>query len=141
MEVRLAEEGSGIATISGRTRMSSRGQVVIPKALRDAAGLDEGVEVEVIFDGERLILAPYPGNKGPTAIDHSSLALETRAGYRVRGSLPPRLPDELRPSKVWAARVRAVERIKELRQASYVPDLEEILAESRRELRGEDVDD
>jgi len=37
-------------------RLSSRGQLVIPKAIRDAMGLIEGTELIAIQDEERIIL-------------------------------------------------------------------------------------
>ncbi|HSW09454.1 MAG TPA: AbrB/MazE/SpoVT family DNA-binding domain-containing protein [Bacillota bacterium] len=46
-----------MAVVSGRTKMSSRGQVVIPKFLREAAGMREGEEIDVVLDGQRLILS------------------------------------------------------------------------------------
>lgn len=127
-----------MAAITGRTRMSSRGQIVIPKALRDAAGLVEGDDVEVAFDGQRLILAPLGRGERPS-VTGDGLVRETGSGYEVTGGIPSgKVPDADRPSKIWADRVRAVANIKRLREASYVPDLKEILAESRRQLRGSD---
>jgi AbrB family looped-hinge helix DNA binding protein len=50
------------------TRLSSKGQVIIPKAVREAHGWEEGTEftVEEIDDG--IVLRPKPLFK-PTAID------------------------------------------------------------------------
>ncbi len=38
------------------TRMSSRGQVVIPQSIRDKMGLEEGVEFVVVSEGDSLML-------------------------------------------------------------------------------------
>ncbi len=39
------------------TRVSSKGQVIIPKAIREARGWDAGVELTVVEDGDRVVLA------------------------------------------------------------------------------------
>jgi AbrB family looped-hinge helix DNA binding protein len=43
-----------------RTTIDSGGRVVIPKSIRDEAGLDAGVEVEVAFRDGRVEIAPAP---------------------------------------------------------------------------------
>lgn len=118
-----------MVALSGRTKMSSRGQVVIPKALREAAGINEGDELEVVFDGGKLILAPY---------SRPERARETGLDYIVaRAAAAHRLEDGLPPSRIWADRMRAVAALKKLR-AELPPmseaELKEILAQSRREL-------
>jgi AbrB family looped-hinge helix DNA binding protein len=40
------------------TRMSSKGQVVIPKGVRDALGWAEGKELRVVSSGGRAIIEP-----------------------------------------------------------------------------------
>jgi antitoxin PrlF len=42
------------------SRVSSRGQVVIPKAVREALDLREGDNVAFIYDDGKLILQPLP---------------------------------------------------------------------------------
>ena len=39
------------------TRIGSKGQVVIPKAVRDQAQLHPGDEVDVVFDDGRVVIA------------------------------------------------------------------------------------
>ena len=41
-------------------RMSSKGQVTVPKAVRDALGIAEGDEVVFRVDGNRAVLARTP---------------------------------------------------------------------------------
>lgn len=40
------------------SRVGAKGQVVIPKAVRDQAQLHPGDEVDVAFDDERIVIAP-----------------------------------------------------------------------------------
>jgi len=39
-------------------RVGAKGQVVIPKALRDRVGLYPGAAVDFALDGERIVLLP-----------------------------------------------------------------------------------
>lgn len=110
--------------------MSSRGQVVIPKELREAAGVDEGDDLDVVFDGERFVLIPRVRRAEPareTGLDHV-LSQAAKAHIRVDG---------LTQSQIWADRIRAVAAIKRgfpgLKPFTSA-ELEELLAESRREL-------
>jgi AbrB family looped-hinge helix DNA binding protein len=41
-----------------RTRLSSKGQVIIPKAVRDRQGWRPGVELEVEDQGDAVVLRP-----------------------------------------------------------------------------------
>ena len=41
-----------------KTRLSSKGQVIIPKAVRDRHGWEPGVELEVEDHGEAVVLRP-----------------------------------------------------------------------------------
>ncbi|QDB99981.1 AbrB/MazE/SpoVT family DNA-binding domain-containing protein [Mesorhizobium sp. 8] len=43
-----------------RAKISSKGQLVLPKAVRDAYGLDAGSEVEVESAGDVILLRPSP---------------------------------------------------------------------------------
>ncbi len=45
-------------TESIKVRLSSKGQLVIPKAIRDAAGLEEGDEVLIAVDGSTIVMTP-----------------------------------------------------------------------------------
>ncbi len=128
-----------MVAIVGRTRMSSRGQVVIPKALREAAGIAEGDELEVAFDGQRLTLAvSRPGR--PLAEDYD-LVRETQPGYAKAEDDTTQAPEPaLRPSKIWADRVRALAGIERLRPEYEGLSFDELWSEARRERKGGDVD-
>ena len=48
------------------TRLSSRGQVVIPEEIRKRLGLEPGVQFVVVGDGDVVILRGHPGTaNGP----------------------------------------------------------------------------
>lgn len=49
------------------TRLSSKGQVIIPKALRDAYQWESGLEFVVIDTGQGVLLKPYRPF-GPTTL-------------------------------------------------------------------------
>ena len=40
-------------------RVGAKGQVVIPKALRDQVGLRPGSAVDFVLEGERIVLFPH----------------------------------------------------------------------------------
>ncbi len=116
--------------------MSSRGQVVIPKFLREAAGMKEGEEIDIVFDGRRLILtAARKGEIKPEATA-TSRAAEAGLEYAVSRAAAQRLQDGQPLSKVWADRIRALEALKRLRSQMPVIDAGDLLAASRRELEG-----
>jgi len=124
-----------MGVVSGRARMSSRGQIVIPKVLREAAGMAAGDEVEVILDGQRLILCPCrrDGDQaGLPAPESDGLVREARPGYGVAGDSG----GHGRLSKVWADRVRALAGIERLRAEFAGLCFEDLWRESRRELEG-----
>ena len=41
-------------------KLSSRGQIAIPKQIREVAHLTEGMEFAVVFEGEEIKLRPVP---------------------------------------------------------------------------------
>lgn len=133
-------KGEGVPVFrSARTRMSSRGQIVIPKALREAAGISEGDEVEAVFDGHKLLMASVNRSDAPdgaSSSQESGIVAETRARYQASDHLGAiRVQDPaLRPSKVWADRVRAMAAIGDLSREFSGLDCEEIRRVSRREL-------
>ena len=47
-----------------RARISSKGQLVLPKAVRDAHGLGAGSEVDIESMGETIVLRPLPKKAG-----------------------------------------------------------------------------
>ena len=42
------------------TALSSKGQIVLPKAIRDCLNIDSGAKLMVISDGESILLKPIP---------------------------------------------------------------------------------
>lgn len=77
-------------------RMSSKGQVTVPKAVRDALGVAEGDEVIFRVDGDRAILArtrdfldlagsvPVPAAKRNASWDDIVQRTRTARGTRAR---------------------------------------------------------
>lgn len=51
-----------------KTKVSSRGQVVIPKAYRQKLGWDAGTELEVCEEGGQVLLMPEPSRKKKLSI-------------------------------------------------------------------------
>ncbi len=41
-----------------KKQLSSRGQIVIPKELRDKMGLEQGDDLQIYYENNRLILKP-----------------------------------------------------------------------------------
>lgn len=39
--------------------LSSKGQLVIPKPIREAMGLENGSQLHLEFDGEKIVLEPF----------------------------------------------------------------------------------
>lgn len=52
--------------MNARARMSSKGQIVLPKAVRDAHGWSEGTEFEVVDAEGCVVLKPAPSHSRPS---------------------------------------------------------------------------
>ncbi len=126
-------------SLSGRTTMSSRGQLVVPKAIREAAGLNEGDQIDLFYDGQRVYLVPVQRLAGdPLPGDYGGLRFRELPspyahGDRVGASEAADVPQ----SVAWADRWRALSSIKRLQTMPAGPgevSADDILSESRREL-------
>jgi AbrB family looped-hinge helix DNA binding protein len=62
--------------------VTRKGQVTIPKAIRDAAGMAPGSEVSVSLDGSRIVITPLA-----SAVPDDRRARLGHAAERVRSSL------------------------------------------------------
>lgn len=53
-------------------RITSKGQVTIPQAVREAAGLLPNTEVEIEIDGKQVVLRPAPDapGRGDRLVEH-----------------------------------------------------------------------
>ena len=62
--------------------ITSKGQVTIPQAIREKAGLLPGGEVDFVLRGDSVLLrvATKPSRRGQTVVNH----LRTHGGARVR---------------------------------------------------------
>ncbi len=72
---------TGLAT----TRLSSKGQVVIPQDVRDALGLETGTRFVVLFDGDIVILKRIDM---PTRSEMLALLAKVRRQARRSGMRP-----------------------------------------------------
>jgi AbrB family looped-hinge helix DNA binding protein len=64
------------------TRMSSKGQVVIPEAVRDRLGLRAGSEFVVLGDGDVVILKAI---KAPELSEFDALIAEAQSAAKAAG--------------------------------------------------------
>jgi len=67
------------------TRMSSKGQVVIPEDVRKALGLEPGAQFVVLGEGDMVILKRIAA---PTRSEFSTLAAKARREARRAGLKP-----------------------------------------------------
>ena len=67
------------------TTVDSFGRVLIPKEVRDAAGLHEGTEVEVIRDGRAVRLVPREGGVLLAEVDGIVVIVGEAAGDLASG--------------------------------------------------------
>ncbi len=64
------------------TRMSSKGQVVIPEEIRDKLGLEPGAQFVVVGDGDVVVLKRL---SAPDMSDFDALLAEARSQARKAG--------------------------------------------------------
>jgi AbrB family looped-hinge helix DNA binding protein len=85
-----------------KATIDKAGRVVIPKAIRDRAGLRPGMELEISFDGGRIELdAPAPQGR---------IVYEDGLPYwKAAPNTPPIMPEEIN------------EIIREIREERYKP--------------------
>ena len=119
--------------LAGRTKLSARGQIVIPKSIRDSWGIADGCELEVMFDGFTLRIRAA-GSDIPVTTE--SVVNETPGSYGTNlatasgGSVATgRLA-----SQIWLERAMAIEGIKRLRKEFTGLDADELVTSSRQEL-------
>ena len=77
----------------GTTRLSSKGQVVIPEAVRKALGLEPGTCFIVLSDGDVVMLKPI---SPPARSAVRSLAAEVRRKARRAGVRPADVASAIR---------------------------------------------
>lgn len=64
------------------TRLSSKGQIVIPEAIRRRLGLDPGSEFVVLGDGDTIVLQRV---RPPTVRDFDTIVARARLAARRAG--------------------------------------------------------
>ncbi len=64
-----------------QTRMSSKGQVVIPKAVRDRHGWSDGTPFDVVDTPQGILLRPPSPKKGSLSLDEVLARIRARVKY------------------------------------------------------------
>ncbi|MBL8225460.1 MAG: AbrB/MazE/SpoVT family DNA-binding domain-containing protein [Chromatiales bacterium] len=77
------------------TRLSSKGQVIIPKAVRAAHGWETGVEFTVIDTGEGVLLKPRAPFE-PTTLGDVAGLLRDRVAGRTEAQIKAALERDVR---------------------------------------------
>ena len=72
--------------MNARTKLSSKGQLVIPKTVRDAHGWKEGMEFEFV-ENERGV--GVEAEQGDTPVQGTARATFAEAAPRLPGGRPP----------------------------------------------------
>ena len=74
-------------------KVTSKGQVTVPKAVREALGIKEGDEVVFRVEGDRAVLGPYARLPRPAARSRAGGEAQRGVGRGDprRGPSPPRL--------------------------------------------------
>jgi len=75
------------------TKLSSKGQVVIPEAIRDRLGLEAGVQFVVVAEGDVVVLKVL---KAPTMSDFKALLDEAQKSAEAVGLTPEDIEEALR---------------------------------------------
>jgi AbrB family looped-hinge helix DNA binding protein len=77
--------------MSQMTKMSSKGQVVIPKSVRDRHGWGDGTPFDVVDTPQGVLLRPPTSKKGSLTMDEALARIRSR----VRYSGPPVTIEEM----------------------------------------------
>lgn len=64
------------------TRLSAKGQVVIPKAVRERLGWTEGAELRIVEHAGSVTLEPVPSQKSGRTTEEILAAIDARHSYR-----------------------------------------------------------
>ena len=88
------------------TRVSTKGQVILPKALRDKKKWPAGTKLEIIERPEGIMLKPLPGKKPYTIRDLAGCLQNYYSGPPVKIEDMDRLMDEAL-AKDWRRKAKA----------------------------------
>lgn len=90
-----------LTTMNAQTRLSAKGQVVIPKEVRDRLGLVEGTVFDVVQRGDEVVLRLPHGRKKLTVEE-----AEARIRAAVKYDGPPISDEEIAAAGPAAASIR-----------------------------------
>ena len=77
-------------------RFDDLGRIVIPKEIRRARGWDEGTPIEIVLDGEDVILRPYGDNQRLEDLLNELISQMEERGLDDKENLLRRMMEELK---------------------------------------------
>lgn len=92
--------------MSAKTTLSAKGQVVIPKDVRDALGLKPGQALDVIRTGDGVLLRPRSARSGKTFEEITARLREIASSYKG----PPVAIEEMNETIATEYQKRALRR-------------------------------
>ena len=77
-------------------RFDDLGRIVIPKEMRQARGWEEGAPIEIVPNGETIVLQPYGDNQRLEYLFNELIGLMEERGLDDKESLLRKMMEELK---------------------------------------------